>query len=189
MQKSYEIRIQRLIEIVKRIHENEWSSTDRKKAIKTIANKLKETADLLRLCGSAQQDIELFHDECVTPAQVTGLNGLPIEQDSVNPSYRSIQQYVQLLAKSACLAAEQLPAARTKNALKFAARGLLHLRYDYDFPQVSLYDNSEDVIELERICKQLGIHLSRERLRGALSESFKTFDPRFMEAGFEQIYK
>lgn len=186
----YERGIDKLIEIVSRIHNSGWSPTESRKTIEAIAKKLEETAELL-VSGSAQFDIETFHDERGIPEPVIGLDGYPIEQPTEWewPSYQSIKWDIRLLAESARLATEQLPDPRKKPAQEFAARGLLHLRHDYGFQRVSLYDNGIDVIELKRVCERAGIVLSRERYRGLLAESLKTFDPYFIEPGYDLIYK
>jgi hypothetical protein len=191
MQEIYKRGIKKLVEIVSRIHSSEWSPTESKRAIEKIAKKLKETAWLLDACGSAQCDIEILHNKRGIPEPVIGLDGIPIQQSPKWewPSYRSIRQDIELLTESARLAAEQLPDPRKNRALEFAARGFLHLRHDYGFPPISLYNNSDDVIEFESICNSAKIFLSRERYRGVLSESLKTFDPYFLQPGFELLYE
>lgn len=189
----YERGIRKLIEKVSRIHkserEKEWNSTAKRKAIEEIAKKLEETADLLT-SGSAQFDIESFHDERGIPERAIGLDGWPVENEETDwPSYQSIKSDIRLLAESARQAAEQVPNSRKRFALSFAARGFLHLRHDYGFPPVAKYKDSADVIELERVCSSAGMVLSRESYLGALTDSLKTFDPHFTEPEYRPIYQ
>jgi len=187
---GYERGIRKLIELVSRIHHNtEWNPTEQKKALEDAANKLEELAELL-LSGPAAYDLETAHDERGIPERVIGLDGFLIEQpESEWPSYQSIKWDIRELAMSARIAAERLPNPRKRHALEFAARGLLYLRHDYGFPRVTLSNDSADVSELERVCTSAGLVLSPERYRGALAESLKTFDPHFVEPGYESILK
>lgn len=192
---DYERGINRLITRVKSIHEietgKEWSSTKQKKDIEKIALELEKAAKLLAVVGTAQFDIEIFHDERGSPKRIVGLDGWPVEEKSPIdwPSYKSIYWNIRVLAESANLAAQQLPNPRKKRALEFAAHGLLHLRNYYDFPLPKLSDTGTDVQELKRVCESAGMCLSVERYRGMLSESLKSFDPHYMESYCYELFQ
>jgi hypothetical protein len=187
---DYERGIGNLIKVVVRVHDasaGKWSPTPLRHEISEIAIKLDKIADLLGHQGSAQRRIESVHDE--PEARQIGLDGYPIEESPLNTkagSYQETTWRIRWLADSAREAANRLPNPRQKRALPYAAMGLLHLRQRYDFPRPALSNNSEEVNELDRICRAAGIFLSRERLRGALAQALKEFDG-YVRPGYEWI--
>lgn len=173
---TYEQEISNLIDVVKHMHESAWSPTESRNKIERIAQALEKVAELLE-DGSAQFDIEIFHDKRGIPEMVTGLDGWPVEESAERewPTYQGIKWEILLLAESAHLTAEQL--SRPEKALAYAARRLLYLRQAYDFNLPKLYNNSLDIKELERVCNAAGIFLSAESYRGALAKALQELCP------------
>lgn len=192
----YERGILKLTDKVKRVYaaerasgDQKWNRTAQRKEIEEIAKKLEDAAEILTSC-SAQFDLEVFHDKRGLPEEVIGIDGWPEPQeDSDWPIYQSIKWDIRLLAESARLCAESVPNSRRKFALEFAARGLLHLRFDYEFPPPVKYKDSDDVFELERVCINAGMMLSRESYLNAITKVLKTFDPRYTEPEFYFLYQ
>lgn len=184
----YDAGIARLIARVRRCHESEceqtWTATRRR--YEAFAQRAEEFSELM--AEHEATDIESVHDERGEPVKVPGPDGWPVEiqDDPEWPSMQGLKWRIRDLADSARIAAERLPGAREKHALPMAARGLLHLRHDCGFQRPALSNESHDVCELDRVCRTAGIILSRERLRGALAESLKTFDSTFYD-GFDLI--
>lgn len=184
----YDAGIARLIARVKLCHESEgeqtWTETRRR--YEAFAERAEEFADLI--FDHEATDIEFVHDERGKPVKVPGADGWPVEiqDDPEWPTMQALKWRIRDLAESARIAAERLPGARERFALPMAARGLLHLRHDCGFSRPALSNESDDVCELDRVCRSAGIVLSRERLRGALSASLSTFDANFYD-GFDLI--
>lgn len=190
---DYERGIKRLIKMVQHVceAEKEWSPTPLKKDIEKIAATLEETARLLERDGCAQFDIEFLHDERDIPVRAIDLNGWPVENKTIieRPSYKAVTWYIRGLAESARVAADQLPNPREKRALKYAARGLLHLMHHCGRPCPSLYDNGAGVQEFKQICECAGMNLSVESYRGALAASLKNFDPYYTEQHYDELFQ
>lgn len=175
--KTYEAGIARLIEHVRAMHRNEWSPTSKRKALESIAARIYELADLLDEQGTNQSDIEELHNR--PPEPEVGPDGYPVAVDDFGCSYKGTIMYMRDLAKSARRVADELPDPRRKPALPFAAYALLHLRYQHGLERPALSDGGDAVRELRAVCEAAGIHLSSERLRGALAEALHAFDPHF----------
>lgn len=182
---SYEEGVVRLAKRVRLMNEAEYSPTPEKKAAEHIAAKLDELAALLKKQGSAQTGIEELHDRPPIPG--VGLDGMPVEPVDIGCSYKATTWHMRALAESAREYAKGLPNPRTKNALPFAANALLHLRYRHGFPRPTLYIEGQDVGELRRIVETAGMALSPERLRNALSDALREFDPHFVPPGVGEL--
>lgn len=180
---GYARGIERLTEIVKRIHYSEsandkkYGPTQRKGALNKIFAELEKVVSLLELDHS-EWLLEEFHNERGIHDRIRG------ERSWL--SYRSIKCEMRELAESARQAAGQPPDPRKKHALSYAARGFLHLRTHYGRPLPTLYDAGQDLNEFKSLCESAVIMLSAERYRGALSAALATFDP-FYVTGFEEI--
>lgn len=109
----------------------------------------------------------------------TGLDGWPVPHDEVHwPGYEAIKWQMRTLADSARKAAADLPNARYKPELPYAALAMLNIRQDYDLPPATTYIDGEAVIELERIALEAGVEVSRASCQKALQVALKAFDPR-----------
>lgn len=140
----------------------------RKKALE-IAEQLSELAADLEDVGWTQHLIEDAHDERI--AQLGPAGSYPAR------SYSETISAIRELADSAEQAARSLPNPREKFALKFAARRYVELRYKFGLSRPSLYVGGEGVTELRAICKEAGIVLSDDTIRGALRTALIAFDP------------
>ncbi len=168
--KEYQQGIARLVLAVRGRHVPLNTNSERKK-IETFAERLDSLVQDLNTKGTAQTSIQQAQND----NKKTGLNGYPME----DTSYVEILGDMKLLAESARWAADRLPDSRRKLALPFAAMGLLHLAYMHGQDRPKLHNESPTVIELESICQQCGIVLSRETLRAALSFALENFEPAF----------
>lgn len=178
---TYEAGIARLIERVREVHrlDQEHSWTPRRKEYEAFAERAEEFANLI--AEQEGSDTERIFDR---RGDRVGLDGWPVESEDV--TLQGLKWQVRELAAAARKAAQELPAPRTKQALPMAARGLLHLWHDCGRARPVLSDGSEIVGELNRVCFQAGIVLSRERLRGALADSLETFDRNYYD-GFDLL--
>ncbi len=177
MNAEYEAGIQRLIQHLAAMQRDSFNPTPLRKRYELFAQRAEEFATLI--AEFSADDLEDVHAERGRPVREIRADGhvVDVDHDPHWPSLETMRWRVRELAESARVAADRLPSPREKRALPLAVRGLLHLRYDHGFPRPTLSDKSEDVQELARVCEKAGIHLSPERLRGALAEELKTFDP------------
>lgn len=190
---GYQLAVVRLVERTRQMRVP-WSPTPLRNEITRIARRVEELANLLNEAGCAQFDIEAHHDARGLPDPTIGDDGMRIEQDDSDglPSYARIKSDLCCLAESARLTAESLRDPRERPALGFAALGYLFLRSWYGFPRPTLSNSSGDVDEFGRIwadiCETRSVPLSPERLRGALSDAFKKFDPYLWPPGIEELF-
>lgn len=186
-QELYDYGVDRLIERVKSVHEGEsrgernWRTEARRK-YEELARRADEFAELIR--EHEATDVEDVFERVEVEV---GRDGWPIEHEPLT-TMSALRYHVRDLAAAARIAAEELPTARQKLALPMAAKGLLCLRHDYGFERPALSNDSEDVRELDRICRLSGIVLSRETLRNALAEALRTYDPHY-RADFSFLYR
>ena len=174
----------RLIDLVREMHQSDWSPTPKSKALEALAKRLCETADLLSESRWTLLE-EAFNAD---PPPATGIDGLPIPLSEHRAGrYRELRYRLYELADFARSEKDRLPNPRERPAVKFAATGLLHIMYQCDFQRPTLYDNSAAVGELEEVCNAASIVLSRERLRGVLSEALSTFDPLMFDSRITAI--
>jgi hypothetical protein len=177
---AYKRGLARLVERVRSL-KDPWNTTVERKEVEKIAERLQEVAALLAASGFAQSHIEAVHAERGEPEVTFGFDGYPVTEEPFNfVSYLGTRLAIEELAASAREAADQFPDPRQKQALHFAATGLLHLRHVDGTTYPVLSNNSDDVIELEQLCKEAGIFLARETLRNALAHALKNFDPHCM---------
>jgi hypothetical protein len=181
---DYESGISRLIERVRRMNKGHGGGTLSKEILQ-FASRLKGLVDDLDSLGSAQEDIECEHDK--DPAPEIGNDGYPRPVTVWGCSYKATLMHMSALADSAKRAADSLPTARQKLALPFAALGVLHLRYRYEYPAPKLSDNSPDVLELKRVCEAAGMFKSNETLRNALSAAMISFDRYYFSPGIDEV--
>jgi hypothetical protein len=175
---AYDRGIARLVARVRQINEASkvWTPTPKRKELTAIAERLAALAELLGRPGAAQFDIEAEHDR--PPPNQIGLDGRPVPVPAdYNVSYKAVICHMGLLADSARRAAKSLPHPNEKRALPFAALALLHLRRWHGLPCPSAYQGGEGVGELQTICEQAGVVLSKESYRRALTAALKDFDP------------
>ena len=185
---AYERGIQAIIGRMRQIHERDWSPTPLRREIDSIAEELKRMVALLETRSSAQTQIERLHEE-PQPTEI-GVDGYPIEEPpNRRGTYKSVILELRHLADSAREAASRLPDPREKRALPFAAMALLHLRYELGYQRPAVSNNNEVVRELDRVCREAGIVLSRERLRGAMADALKNFDPCGTPPGVDAIIR
>lgn len=172
---EYEKDIGRLIKQVKSLQASKWSPTPLKKEIDSLAESLEKVAQLLE-SGAAQGVIEARYDQ-------------ERERDTARtrPAYKAIVWGIRDLCDAAKEASGALPNPRTRYALPYAALGLLHLRYKHGFAYPLLSNVSEDIKELERVCKGAGIVLTPDRFRTALTAALANFDPHIIPPGCEWI--
>ena len=181
---DYEKGILRLVERVRELNDP-WNSTERRKEIEGLADRLNALLRDLETPGAAQGEIEYEHDQ--PPAPEIGPDGLPTPGERWAPTYAATLHHMRALRDSAKRAAEALPGPRLRPALPFAALGLLHLRYRHGFERPRLSDSSPDVRELGRVCNAAGLFKSPEALRNALSKEMQSFDPNFIRPDIERI--
>jgi hypothetical protein len=161
--RRYDDAFARLVARVQAMNESGYSPTPLRNSMQKIAEQLEETANLLGEQGSAQFEIETFHDN------IQDENG-----DSQHGSYQSIKWQIRDLARSARSAMGTLPNPREKHALPFAAEALLYLREDCGYGPPALSNSDPAVEELHRLCRLAsGSWYSPERLRGAISDALK----------------
>lgn len=180
---DYEQSIAKLIDRVKQIHEVNWSPTPEAKALEALANKLEETIAMMD--ESAYWELEDAFDQ---PQQGwVRFDGTREPDIDRSGRYASIRWAMYEVAEFARAKKDELPNPKKKHALPFAAIGLLHIMYEAGKERPKLYDRSEAVKELGRICDAANIALSPERLRGALTEALATFDPLYCDDGVNGI--
>lgn len=181
---DYDKSISRLVDRVTKINESTWTPTAEAKALNDLANKLDETAALL----AEHRWIYLEEAFNADPPADIGIDGIPIKNTEYRAGkyaslYRGIEELAEFSRKEKAL----LPNAREKRAVKFAALGLLHVRYQCGYRRPSLYDQSEEVTALLTVCKQAKIVLSKERFRGVLKEALDAFEPTFYSDEIDEI--
>ena len=156
-----------------------WNPTSLSKEIDAFANRLNALAQDLKTSSGAGSAIEYEHNRQAETD--TGLDGWPIEPVSFDISYDGILFHMEALAESAKRASEGLPNSRTRQALPFAALGILLLRHENGFSALPrLTNDSPEVLELGKVCNEAGIYLAPETYRNALSAALKIFDPQFI---------
>lgn len=180
---DYEQSIAKLIDRVKQIHGSTWSPTPEAKALEALANKLDETIKMMD--ADTYWDIE----EAFNQPQPGRIRDDGTKEPDIDRSghYSSIRWAMYELAEFARTKKEELPNPKKKHALPFAAIGLLHIMYQAGMARPKLYDQSDAVKELGRICDAANIVLSPERLRGALTKALETFDPLYCDDGVNEI--
>lgn len=182
---DYDKCISRLIDLVARINTSTWTPTPESKALGELANKLDQTASLL----AEHRWIHLEEAFNADPPPDIGFDGMPIKNTEYRAGkYAGLYRGIEELAEFARKEKEKLPNARKKRAVKVAALGLLHVRYQCGHGQPSLYDQGEEVTALLGICEKANMVLSRERLRGLLKEALDTFDPTFCSNEIAEIF-
>jgi hypothetical protein len=171
-------------------HESTWSPTPARKECERVAEALENVANLLAASAEAPR-IEAAHKERGEPGTAIGEDGWPVaEEDHFEwHNYKSIKWIIRDLAKSARVAAEEMPDPRQKHALRHAAMGLLQLRGWHDMPNATAYKDGEVVIELEYIAQRAGIMLSRETYLKALKEAIGQFDKNSLPREFAYLIK
>lgn len=183
---AYTDGIAKLAVRVRAMRDAEWSPTPKRREAEALAVRLTELADYLDSTGTLQFDLEELHDR-PQPA-VVGKDGRPRPNEwvqSLHSSYKATIWRIRDLASSARQVAAELPDPRHKAALPFAVMGFLHLRHRYGFPPPTLYGDGPDLAALTDLATQAGIFLSPERLRNALSDGLKDFDPLLIPPGLE----
>lgn len=161
----YEDGIRRLAKRLKMMVDSGYSPTPKRKEIEAIAQQLEDMANVLGSQGSAQFDIEKYHDKLTLDENNKPRLG----------SYQKAKWGMRDLARSARAAAEALPDARAKHALPFAAEALLYLRHDCGHKLPARSNTDPAISELDRLCTLAGMsRYSNERLRGALSDALDT---------------
>lgn len=88
------------------------------------------------------------------------------DTDQIAAALQAVQESIQQHVDS-------LPHPKERRALPVAAHGLLHLYHVFDCPGPKLWNDSDAVRQLHRVCTKAGLGLSVERVRGALSEAWK----------------
>jgi hypothetical protein len=180
---DYEKSISKLIERVAMINSAKWSPTPEANALETLATRLDETIALID--EDTYWDLEeAFNQPSPGAVRFDGTTEPDVDRAG---HYASIRWGMYELAEFARRKKEELPHRNKKHALPFAAIGLLHIMYRAGKDRPKLYDNSDAVKELERICKGAGVFLSSESMRGALSASLKSFDPAYLDDGIGDI--
>ncbi len=188
----YEAAVQKLIARTRDIHAvaGEWSPTPLRKELLEVAERIEALSALLDRSGAAQSELERRHKMRRRPEQIIGVDGYPEPADDAPfASYEGVRYELRELARSAREAAAELPDPREKRALPFAALGVLLLRRDYEFPPAVMSDDGADVVELERVCCAAGLMLSRQRLRGALTEARRRFDLHFTPPEYKLLLR
>lgn len=120
-----------------------------------------------------------------------GFNADPVERGddgwpiAVPSEYSNQGSYKALLwelrrLKDVCNASMN-EVSETPPCAQIAARVLLHIRYECDYPRPRKYNKGPEVQELKRICEAAGADLSEERLRGILADELEIFDPLYCE--------
>lgn len=180
---DYEKSIAKLIERVGLIHTSGYSPTEESKALNALAQKLDETIGLMDQDSYWELE-DAFNQPSPGSVRIDGSKEEDVERAG---RYANIRWGMYELADFARRKKGELPHRNKKHAVPFAATGLLHIMYQAgkDFPK--LYDHSEAVKELGRVCNGANIVLSAERLRGALTESLESFDPNYRDAGIDEI--
>lgn len=180
---DYEKSIAKLIERVCLIHTSGYSPTEEGKALDALAQKLEETFALMDQAKYWELEYA-FNQPGPGSVRIDGSKEEDIERAG---RYANIRWGMHELAKFARRKKGELPHRNKKHAVPFAATGLLHIMYQAGKGCPKLYDNSEAVRELGRVCEGAGIVLSAERLRGALTASLESFDPNYRDAGIDDI--
>ena len=183
-QADYERGISRLVDYVRQLSDTP-SPTEQRRAITALADRLNDLLFDLETSGAAQGAIEYEHDQAA-PAEID-FDGLPTPAPKWGVSYSATLGHMRDLVSSAKRAADKLPNPRERNALPFAALGLLHLRIKHGFDRPRLSDTSPDVQELKRVCEAAGLFKSPETLRNALSKELQSFDPYFAPPWVDRI--
>jgi hypothetical protein len=165
---SYEAAFERIVAEVARRAKSEWSPTPKAKRLGALATRIDKLVDELRHVSLDRGSIEREHD------YPGGCD--PRSADARPGAYKAALVRMAELADSARRVQAALPSPRKRRALPFAALAYLHLRRDYDCQRPTLYDAGFDVREFGRLCRQAGLHLSDERLRGALADALRAFD-------------
>ena len=180
---DYERSIPKLTETVGLMHSTKWSPTPEAKALELLAKKLDETITLMdrNTYWELEED---FNQPIRGRVHLDGTREPDIDRAG---SYAGIRWRMHELAEFARSKKDELPHPNKKHELPFAAMAILHIMYQAGKDRPTLYDNSEAVKELGRVCNGAKIILSPERLRGALAASLESFDPNYMEAGVEEI--
>lgn len=176
----------RLINLVRQLHESDWAPTPEAKRLDALVNQLETTVSELSDCRWMFLE-EAFNSDLPTE---TGVDGWPVKQlEDRAGRFGILCCRLRELAALARSEKENLPNARFRPAGKFAAKGLLHVMYECGLPRPSMYDDGDAVIELEKVCKEAGIFLSRPTLRGLLSKAFEEFDPCHVDSRIAEILK
>lgn len=180
---DYDKSISNLIERVRLINSAGWSPTPEANALEELEKRLNETIALMD--KDAYWDLEEVFNR-PSPGAVRSDGSTEPDIDRAG-HYASIRWGMYELAEFARRKKDELPHRNKKHALPFAAIGLLHILYQAGKDRPKLYDNSDAVKELERVCKDAGIFLSSESIRGALATSLKSFDPAYQDEGIGDI--
>lgn len=183
---AYTAGITRLAERAQAMNAVKWSPTPEYRAANALARRLSDLADHLDEGGVLQFDLEELHDR--PPPSVVGEDGYSRPDalaESLQCSYKETIWRIRDLADSARRLADELPDPRRKPALPFAIMVFLHLRSRYGFPRPALTATGAVVADLACLTKSAGIHLSAERLRNALAEGLKNFDPHLIPPGLD----
>lgn len=180
---DYDKSISKLANRVRLMHESNWSPTPEAKALEELAMQLEQTAALMdRDCYWYLE--EEFNKPTLGYVRFDGTREPQIDRSGqfANVRYRMIE-----LADFARQQKNELPNPRKRSAPPFAAVALLHIMYQCGKPRPSLYDNSDAVLALGVVLEKAGICLSKERLRGLLTDALKSFDPCYMNEGIEDV--
>lgn len=187
---DYDAAIAKLVARAMPMQAAEYTPTPERKALEGIAEQIEELVERLRDAGSVQHSIEAHHNERVREQGRLVRIGFA-QQLGVQSDFAQTLGVMYDLAMSAREAAEILPDAREKTALKFAASAFLHIRYRCEFQLPRFSNTSDDVRDFgevwAKICKCAEPPLSPERLRGALKSAFDEFDPNFVPPGVDEI--
>ena len=177
---GYETGVDHLIKRIRALNKSDWTPTPKRKEAEALAVRLATLADFLDATGTLQLDLEELHDRPIPPLVGDDGRSRPDAMaESWHISYQGMIWRLRDLAVSARRVATELPNPRAKAALPLAALVVLHLRYRHGFQRPTLYDAGEDVRAFKRVTDAAGMPLSIERLRGALSEALRDFDPHF----------
>lgn len=173
---DYQASISALIKRLQTMRETKWSPTPQRNELLALAKKLEETADLM--AQPEYMDVEEAVD--TDPLPETGLDGFPVtvyDKESRLGLFTATTWRLREIAQITRKEAESLPAPQARREVPFAASVVLHIWYQCEKDRPSFYDDGEAVTELSNILEAAGIHLSRSRVRTALADAWKTFDP------------
>ena len=188
---AYNRCIENLVEFIADVHAAEKdgraSPTDDKNKLNEAHKKLVKICAFLENTDTQSLLERLHNDREVLPVR-TGLDGWPVHELAYDwRTYNGICSDIKSLAESAKIAADNLPNARIRNALKYAAQGLLHIRHRYGFSKPSRYNNDETVQLLANVCNRAEVVLSDEAYRQAIAVALNGFDPHYTEPWLRQI--
>jgi uncharacterized protein with von Willebrand factor type A (vWA) domain len=160
----------KLVKQVRHWHAAKFDKAAHRRALLDLAGQIAALHDVLDGYGPEQEAVE---DE--------------LEREEGELAYRVAIASIDRLAQAAQRAAEALPPAQTRPAVRNTVQVLLHMAVLEGHPRPKISDSDPFVQGALDLLEEAGVHVTPDAVRKALSAALRTFDPHLPPPGVDEF--